>query len=36
MLFCATFSTKIYSIMGQGMGQMVDPCFLTLYFNAKS
>ena len=36
MLFCATFSTKNYSIMGQCMGQTVDPCFLGLYFNAKS
>ena len=36
MLFCAILSTEIYSIMGQRMGQIVDPCFLTLNFDAKS
>ena len=36
MLFCATLSTKNYSIMGQCMGQVVDPCFWELYFYAKS
>ena len=36
MLFCATLSTKIYSIMGQCMGQVVDPCFWEHHFDAKS
>lgn len=27
MLFCTTLSTEIYSIMGQCMGQLVDPNF---------
>ena len=36
MLFCATLSTENYSIMGQCMGQVVDPCFLGLYSNHKS
>ncbi len=35
-MICATFYTRIYSIMGQCMGQVVDPCFLELYFDAKS
>ena len=35
MLFRATLSTKIYSIMGQCMGQLVDPCFLGPHFDAK-
>ena len=36
MLFCAALSTRIYSIMGQYMGQVFDPCFLTHHFDAKS
>ena len=35
MLFCATLSTKNYSIMGQCMGQMVDPCFFGIFSGQK-
>ena len=35
MLFCATLSTKNYSIMGQCMGQMVDPCFSATFWGKK-
>ena len=35
MLFRATLSTKNYSIMGQCMGQMVDPCFFGNFWGQK-
>ena len=35
MLFCATLSTKNYSIMGQRMGQVVGPCFFGNFSGQK-